>query len=197
MADEEKVVEVTAVEVVHEDAPALAEPPRVFSVTELETQVAVAKRYPRDVVKALLELQVLACETAEIAGKMYYSLKRKDADGKPKPIEGASIRFAETLAYCWQNLRVYGRVIEVGESELVAEGYAWDVQRNAAIAKQVRRRIVKADGHRYGVDMIVVTGNAAISLAIRNAVLSVVPTSLWTPAYEAALQTALGKGKTL
>ena len=192
MADEEKVMEVTAVEVVHEDAPALAEPPRVFSVTELETQVAVAKRYPRDVVKALLELQVLACESAEIASKMFYSLKRDN-----KAIEGASIRFAETLAYCWQNLRVYGRVIEVGESELVAEGYAWDVQRNAAMAKQVRRRLLTKEGRRYGVDMIVVTGNAAISLAIRNAVLSVVPTSLWTPAYDAALLTALGKGKTL
>ena len=185
-----EVQEVTAVEIIHTDPQPVAEPPRVFSVSELETQVAVAKRYPRDVTRALLELRVLASESRGIARRMYYSLKR----GENK-IEGASIRFAETLVYCWENLRVYGRVIEVGESELVAEGYAWDIQRNAAIAKQVRRRIVDKKGQRYNADMVTVTGNAAISLAIRNAVLSIVPSSLWGPAYEAALSAALGEGK--
>lgn len=184
-------IAVTEVEVVGTE-PVLppSEPPRVFSISELETQVAVAKRYPRDVSRALLDLRVLATESREIAQKMYYSLKRGT-----KRIEGASIRFAEALVYVWGNLRVYGRVVEVGESELVAEGYAWDIQVNAAIAKQVRRRIVNSEGIRYNTDMIVVTGNAAISLAIRNAVLSIVPPSLWTPAYEASLQAALGEGK--
>lgn len=183
--------EVLAVEIIgKEPAIPAVQAPQVFSVSELETQVATANRYPRSVQGSMEELHVLANASREVAATMYYSLKRGG-----KMLEDASIRFAECLVHSWGNLRVYGRVVEVTQTEVVAEGYAWDIQKNAAIAKQVRRRILKANGDRYNSDMITMTGMAAISVAIRNATLSIVPRSLWQPALDAAMQTAVGEKK--
>lgn len=172
------------------EAPAVR-PPQVFSVSELQTQVATANEYPRSVTRAAQELHVLATESPQVAETQFYSLRRGQGRNA-KVIEGPSIRFAELVAYTWGNLRVYGRVVDVLETEVVAEGYAWDIQKNVAIAKQVRRRIVDRQGRRYSGDMVTVTGNAAISLAIRNAVLALVPRSIWARAYDAALVTATG-----
>ncbi len=46
-------------------------------------------------------------------------------------------------------------------------------------------------------DMIAVTGNAACSIALRNAVFRVVPRALITPVYEAAKRVAVGDVKSL
>tara|TARA_R110000824_G_scaffold243068_2_gene431704 strand:- start:1432 stop:2259 length:828 start_codon:yes stop_codon:yes gene_type:complete len=159
---------------------------------ELDRAVATAKEYPRSIEvarKSLYELTTLDTESAQL---MFYGLKRGG-----KRIEGPSIRFAECVMNAWGNLRVYGRGIEAGATLLVAEGYAWDLQTNTAVGKRVSRRITKRDGSRYSDDMIAVAENAAVSIAIRNAILSIVPRPLYREAYEAAVKTSAGDTKTI
>lgn len=186
MTDE--ALEVTAVEVVGDEPQLPVEQPRVFSVSELRTQVDVANAYPRDVGRAVNDLGLLVASNPEVAASMYYGLKRGT-----KTIMGPSIRFAESVLYAWGNLRVYGRQVDVTHSEVICEGYAWDIQRNVAVARQVSRRIVDRDGNRYSADMIIVTSNANTSIGIRNATLAVVPRAFWFPVWEEAKNMALGK----
>jgi hypothetical protein len=167
---------------------------------EVERAVATAKEYPRSIEvarKTLYELATLRRGTPKKADKpavgahsMFYALKRGG-----KRIEGPSVRFAECVMASWGNLRVYGRGIEVGATQLVAEGYAWDLQSNTAIGKRVTRRITDSKGNRYNADMIAMTENAAVSIAVRNAILSIVPRPLYEEAYEAALAAAVGDVK--
>src|SRR5262249_50634823 len=72
-----------------------------------------------------------------------------------------------------------------------------DLQSNTLIAYEVRRRITKSSGAKYSDDMVGVTGNAASSIALRNAVLKVVPKAFWDPIYQAARHVVMGDHTTL
>jgi len=61
----------------------------------------------------------------------------------------------------------------------------------------VKRRVTTKDGKRFSDDMIAVTGNAATSIALRNAVFRVVPRALINPVYDAARRVAVGDQKSL
>ena len=61
----------------------------------------------------------------------------------------------------------------------------------------MKRRITDKRGNRFNDDMIGVTGNAAISIALRNSVFKVVPASLVRRVYQAARLASLGKGGTI
>lgn len=152
--------------------------------------VETAKAHPRSIEAFRKDLYALATVNRQSARSMYYQLKRG------KIIEGPSARFSETVLYAFGNLQVFGRVVEVGATQLIAEAAAWDMEKNTRIGRRVSRRITDKHGKRYGEDMIGVTSNAAISIAIRNAILSIVPRPLWEGAYEAALETAVGDSKT-
>jgi len=54
-----------------------------------------------------------------------------------------------------------------------------------------------ADGRLFNADMIIVTGNAAWSIAKRNAILAGVPKSVWRQAYDAARKVVAGDVQTL
>lgn len=148
---------------------------------EVDIQVATAHRFPRVPSKAIQEATVLACTTPEIAESMAYALPR---DGKT--IDGPSVRFAEIVAYSWGNIRAAARIIEVTATEVVAQGVCHDLEKNVATSTEVRRRITNKYGKRFSDDMIIVTGNAAASIAFRNAVFKVIPPSLFNGVLEAA-----------
>ena len=65
------------------------------------------------------------------------------------------------------------------------------------IQVEVKRRVTNKNGQRYSDDMVVMTGNAACSIALRNATFRVVPLALVKPVYEAAKKVAIGDAKTL
>lgn len=159
---------------------------------EIDIQVATAKRYPRSLAtfKArALEMATLDQETAE---SCIYALPR---DGKT--IEGPSARLAEILASAYGHMRVEGRPTEDDGKFITARGTAWDIQNNVLIAFETKRRITDKKGNRYKDDMIGVTANAATSIAIRNAVLKVVPKAFWGPIYDACRKAAVGDASTL
>jgi hypothetical protein len=160
--------------------------------SELDIQVATAKRYPRSLVDfkhRALEMATLDQATAEAC---IYALPR---DGKT--IEGPSARLAEILASAYGHLRVEGRPVADDGRFITARGTAWDVQNNVIIAFETKRRATGKNGRRFADDMIVVTSNAATSIAIRNAVLKVIPKAFWGPIYEACRKTAVGDARSL
>jgi len=159
---------------------------------EIDVQMAAARRYPRSIRHfrdTALEAATLDQETA---GACFYALPRSG-----KTVEGPSARLAEIVASAWGHLRVEARVVAEDERFVTSRAVAWDTQNNVAIAFEVKRRITDSKGRRYNDDMIVVTSNAASSIALRNAVFKVVPSAFWRPIYAACRKVAVGDAATL
>ncbi|MBP8274763.1 MAG: hypothetical protein KAY59_10050 [Acidobacteria bacterium] len=160
-----------------EVAPAL----QVGSGGNIDTQVATARRFPRVMTNFLRRATEMATLTPQIAQSCIYAVPREG-----KMIEGPSARLAEIVAHAWGNMRIQAGTNDVGDADrfIVGRGEAWDVEANVAIAFEVKRRITKASGQRYGDDMVMTTGNAAASIALRNAVFKAIPASFWKPIYD-------------
>lgn len=161
---------------------------------EIDSAVSTAKKFPRSlsVVRGnIIELVMLDEETAE---ECVYALPRGG-----KPIKGPSVRFAEIVASQYGNCHVGSRVVDVNRLEkyVEAEGVFIDLQTGMKRTARTRRRIVDKNGRLYNDDMIIVTGNAACSIALREAILKGVPKALWRAAYDAAENVIAGDVKTL
>lgn len=141
--------------------------------SEIDIQIATAKRYPRDINKALSLIERYATMDNETAMSCFYKLHRGNSD-----IEGVSVRLAEIIASCWGNLRVQTRIIGNDGKTITAQGICHDLETNLATSVEVKRRITDKFGRTFSEDMQVVTGNAASAIAYRNAVLKVVPKAI-------------------
>jgi hypothetical protein len=157
----------------------------------VDVQVATARRFPRSVTTFMRRAQEMATLTPDIAASCVYALPRGG-----KTIEGPSARLAEIVASAWGNLRIQAGATDNDERYITARGEAWDVETNVAIGFEVRRRITNRKGDTYDDDMITVTGNAAASIALRNAVFKAVPSSFWKPIYQRCRQVIAGDAKT-
>lgn len=155
--------------------------------TDIDTQVATAQRFPRKVAVCRQEAESLALLDEDTAAAMSYKLQRGGKD-----IEGPSVRLAEIMAGAWRNLRVDTRVFPADEKTVKAESVCWDLEKNVAIRTEVQRRITDKYGNRYKDDMIIVTGNAAASIAMRNSVFKIVPRAYVDQIREKAKKVACG-----
>lgn len=156
----------------------------------LDVQIATAKAYPRSVRRSLDEAMGLATMNEETAASMFYVLPRGG-----KKIQGPSARLAELILYSWGNARGDARVVAVDETHVTAQGTYLDLEKNIGVRFEVKRRITDSKGRRYDDDLITVTGNAAASIAFRNAVLKGIPAALVQRIYQQAILTATGKGQ--
>jgi hypothetical protein len=163
---------------------------------EIDQQVATAKRWPRDIVQFEKRAQQLATRP-DVAEECTYALPRKDKSGATKNIEGPSVRFAEIVASEWGNCRAGARVVAEEKDFIVAQGAFHDLERNVAITFEVKRRITNSFGKRYSADMIGTTGNAAASIALRNAILRGVPKAFWQKSWDESRRVTLGDAATL
>lgn len=161
---------------------------------EIDLQISTAQQYPRSISKVNRSILSLVTVSQKSAEKCTYALPRGG-----KPITGPSIRLAEIVASQWGNCRIGARVVHVDRKEMFveAEGIFHDLETNTATTSRVRRRISDKNGRLFKDDMILVTGNAACSIAKRNAILSGVPEAMWGEAYDTALRTMKGDAKTL
>lgn len=141
--------------------------------SEVDIQVSTAKAYPRDVEQSLNRIKQLATIDNETAENCFYALRRGDTF-----IEGPSVRLAEIIGCAWGNLRVQARIIGNDGKFITAQGIAHDLETNFAASVEVKRRITDRNGRTFNEDMQVVTGNAAASIAFRNALLKVVPSAV-------------------
>lgn len=159
--------------------------------TDVDIQIATARKFPRSLQTFKRKATEMATFTQDVARECIYALPRKE-EGRSKIIEGPSARFAEIAASAWTNLRAEGRSLGDDGRFVRSRGTAWDIENNVAIAYEVTRRITTREGKTYSDDMIVVTGNAGASIAIRNAILKVIPTTYWKPIYLACRQVIAG-----
>lgn len=159
---------------------------------EIDGQIATARAFPRSVSAFLREAKELVTLDADMAEACIYALPR---DGKT--VAGPSARFAEIIQNSFGNNRGGARVVADEGDFIVAQGVYHDLEKNVQVTMEVRRRITDKHGRRFKPDMIGVTGNAAASIAHRNAVLKGIPKALWLPVYEAARQVAVGDVTTL
>jgi hypothetical protein len=166
---------------------------------ELEMQVELAKKYPRDVKKFREEATALATLDERTADQCIYALpgRKKKGGGKTAAIEGPSARFAEVVASTWGNCSAGARVIAEDDNFVTSQGVFRDLERNVSISFEARRRITTKEGRRYSDDMIAVTANAACSIALRNAVLKGVPKAFWQPIYDEARKASVGDAQTM
>lgn len=160
--------------------------------SEVEAQLDAAHRYPRSITKFLKEAASLATLSQEVAESCIYSIPR---DGKM--IAGPSVRLAEICASAYGNLHVGARIVDTEERDVVAQGIAWDLEKNLRITLETKRRIMTKNNRRFSDDMIIVTGNAAASIALRNAVFRVIPRAYVNSIYEKVRQVAVGSAQTL
>jgi hypothetical protein len=169
-----------------------------ISRAEIDGQIATAKAYPRSVAAFVRESRELVTLDEDTAESCIYSLPRgKNNDGTKKFLTGPSARFAEIICHSWGNNRAGGRVVEVGKDTVTAQGVFHDLEKNTQITKEVSRGILDSYGKRYKADMVNVTGNAGISIALRNAILAGIPQAIWLPIYETARMAAVGDVTTL
>lgn len=159
---------------------------------EIDIQISTAHRFPRSLdqfKKRALSMATLDQATAEAC---HYALPREG-----KIISGPSIRMAEIISSSYGNIRVAARIVSIDEKFVTVQGAAHDLETNYAATSEVKRRITKKSGQRYGDDMIVVTSNAACAIAIRNAVFMVVPRALFKTIEDEVRRVAGGDEATL
>ena len=176
-------------------------PPRLPEVgmdaitrAEIDLQIQTAKAFPRQI--SIVSNNVLSLVTMdrEFAESCMFALPRGG-----KPIVGPSIRLAEVLFSQWGNCTGGARTVNIDRKGgfVEAEGVFHDLETNAKSVRRVQRRITSKNGSLFSDDMILVTANAAGSIAFRNAVLSGVPRAVWDKAYKEAQTLVKGDSKTL
>ena len=163
---------------------------------QLEQQMVFAEAHPRSIKKFLDDCLSMATLNERVASECMYALPRRDG-GVVKMIEGPSARLAEIVFHAWGNCRAGARVVEEGREYVIAQGVFNDLEKNTELGFTVARRIVNKYGQRYTADMIAMTGNAACSIALRNAVFHGIPKAFWIVAYEAVRKTIAGDAQTL
>lgn len=168
------VEEVSPSEIYHQDKAAI------------DVQIATAKRYPRNLTRSLKNAIAIVTMDTETAQTCSYSVPRGG-----KAITGPSVHLAKILAQVWGNMRIDAKVVNIGSRDITSESVCFDLENNLAIKAQVKRSIMGKQG-RYNDDMITVTGNAANAIALRNAVLSVIPRAVVDKVYNAAKQVITG-----
>ncbi len=154
---------------------------------EIDVSIATAKRYPRNIDLTIQRSIATVTKSKEVAETCHYSLPRGG-----KSIQGPSVHLARIIASEYQNIRVDSKIVDIGDTMLTAQSVSMDLEKNYAVRTEVKRRIVDRNGKRFSEDMIVVTANAALSIASRNAILQVIPRSITDEIYSAVQKTLLG-----
>jgi hypothetical protein len=156
-------------------------------VAEIESQIATAKEYPRNISKFKDKLMSMANLDQSTAEGCFYALPRAG-----KSISGPSIRFAEIALSCYGNAVAQADVTGEDDKYVYATGMCRDLENNVAVRITTRRRITNRDGIKFKDDMIATTANAACAIALRNAIFKIVPAAFTKEAFDKVKLTAVG-----
>ena len=163
---------------------------QVFQAQEraaIDTQVATAKQYPRELKRVRDNSIAIVCMDAETAQSCRYA---KPVGGKN--VTGASVHLARIVAQQYGNIRVQQRIKNIDAKTIVAEAVAFDMETNYAVSVEARRSIVDKFGNRYKDSMIETTSMAILAIAERNAILKIIPKSIIDSVYNEAFKCANG-----
>jgi len=153
----------------------------------IDTQVATAKQYPRDLKRVRDNSISIACMDPETAQSCRYA---KPVGGKN--VVGASVHLARILAQQYGNIRVQQRIKNIDSKTIVAEAVAFDMETNYAVSVEARRSIVDKNGNRFKDSMIETSSMAILAIAERNAILKIIPKSIVDSVYNEAFKCANG-----
>lgn len=164
------------------------------AVAEVQAQVIMAKKFPRDQHEAVQRIDV-ACRRTSLAEKAVYSYPRGGA-----VVTGPSIRLAEVLAQNWGNMdfgvREISQSLEAGTSEM--EAYAWDLETNVRVTKtfHVPHMRFTRSGRKPLYDPRDIYETAANQGArrLRACILGVIPADVTEWALKTCRETAKGGG---
>lgn len=162
----------------------------VFEAQEraaIDTQVATAKRYPRDLMRVRSNSIAIACMDKETAESCRYA---KPVGGKN--VVGASVHLARIVCQQYGNIRVQQRIKAIDAKSIVAEAVAFDMETNYAVCVEARRSIIDKKGQRYSDSVIETNAMAILAIAERNAILKVIPKAIIDSVYKEAFSCANG-----
>lgn len=107
---------------------------------EIDSQIATAHQYPRNVAAAKRAMEGTATLDADTAASCFYTLPRAG-----KAITGPSIRMAEIALSTWGNLRASTKIVSVVATgptpHVEVEAVVHDLETNVAYKVAKRRRI--------------------------------------------------------
>lgn len=149
---------------------------------QIDSQVATAKQYPRELAKfkqRAMQMATLDGETAESC--VYCRPVGKDERGKQKFAEGPSIRMAEIVATCYGNIRVAARIVEQTPRYVICEGACHDLETNFAAKAEAKESTVDRNGNPYSERQGALIAKVCLSKAMRDAIFRVVPRALMKP----------------
>jgi hypothetical protein len=152
----------------------------------IDIQVSTAHAFKRDIASCINDALAMATIDVDTAMTCGYSVPRGG-----KAITGPSVHLAKIIMQNWGNFRGEAKVISTTEKYVESEAIAWDLQKNVAVKVTVKRSIMTNSGKMKD-DMIIVTGNAANSIALRNAIFSVIPKAVTDKIYKASQQKIIG-----
>lgn len=153
----------------------------------IDVQIATAKKYPRNIRRAVDNAITVATMDRDTAESCTYMLPRSE-----KQISGKSVHLARIIAQTWGNMRLESKVIAIEEKQVVAQAIGVDLETNLGIKVEVRKRITDKHNRRFSEDMIAVTCAAASATAFRNVVYNVVPKNITDKVYDAAMSFLTG-----
>ncbi len=136
---------------------------------EIDSAIATARQYPRDLERALKNIDAMALRNDETAERCFYTLPgrwdKKKGEQSP-PIQGPSIRLLEIFVGQWGNIRTGARIANIDHVNkiLTVHAYAHDLESNSRIDEEVSRRFY---GGEDGLNNAI---GAARSIGIRGAV---------------------------
>lgn len=162
----------------------------VFEAQEraaIDTQIATAKRYPRDLMRVKSNSIAIVSMDKETAESCRYA---KPVSGKN--VTGPSVHLARIICQQYGNIRIQQRIKQVSDRTIVAEAIAHDLETNYAVSVEARRSILTKTGQRYSESVIETNAMGILAIAERNAILKVVPKALTDAVYKAAFNFANG-----
>ena len=163
---------------------------QVFQAQEraaIDTQVATAKQYPRDLKHVRDNSIAIVCMDKETAESCRYA---KPTGGKN--VTGPSVHLARIVCQQYGNIRVQQRIKNIDASSIVAEAVAFDMETNYAVSVEARRSIIGKNGQRYVESVIETNAMAILAIAERNAILKVIPKAIIDTVYNEAFKFANG-----
>lgn len=165
--------------------------------SEIQSQIEVAKRYPRSMQQFKTRACEMACVDEETAASCIYRRPVGKEGTSMKFAEGMSVRMAEIVGASYGNLRVYATVIDQTERQVIARGMAIDLESNFASSSEVIESTVDKHGKPYSERQRALVAKVACSKARRDATFQVVPKALAKPVEVSVRKLLLGEAKSL
>lgn len=153
----------------------------------IDSQVATAKAYPRDLRRVKDNSVAIVCMDKATAESCRYA---KPVGGRK--ITGASVHLARIVCQQYGNIRVQQRIKQITHNTIIAEAVAFDMETNYAVCVESRRSILDRNGVRFRESTIETNAMAIMAIAERNAILKVIPKAIITAVYDEAFQFANG-----